>query len=63
MARVKCYMSHEVPGIEGRFTVYEAGKEYDITNPDEKFFKPLPPPVPPVTVSKRKAREADNDSN
>ncbi len=62
--KVKCFMSHEVPGISGRFTVYEAGQEYDLENPEEKFFKPVSVPVPPVikkTVTR--AKEVENDSN
>ena len=37
--RVLCLISHERPGIEpGKFSVYEAGKEYDVDDPEPGLF-------------------------
>lgn len=38
--RVLCLVSHEQPGDEpGKFTVYEAGKEYDVDDPEPGLFR------------------------
>lgn len=40
--KVLCTMTHEVPRGGGRFDVYEAGREYDIEEPHERFFRIMP---------------------
>ena len=35
--KVMCIMSHEQP-TAGGFMRYEAGREYDVENPEPKFF-------------------------
>lgn len=37
--KVKCRISHEQTHENGGFKIYEAGKFYNIENPDPKYFE------------------------
>ncbi|MDD5774364.1 MAG: hypothetical protein PHS64_00300 [Candidatus Omnitrophica bacterium] len=57
--KVLCVMTHEVPRGGGRFDVYEAGREYDIEEPHERFFQIVPVVEKP---SKRQKESAGTEA-
>lgn len=58
--KVVCIMSHEMPLGGGMFTAFEAGREYEVADPHEKFFQVIPAPeLKPRKKERETATEAD----
>jgi hypothetical protein len=58
--KVICTRSHEIPLGDGKFEVYEAGRSYEIADPNPAYFIPVDRPSAIGRKSQR-GRKGGND--